>query len=149
MPVQITGRYTGDLKTRVEHPQSGASFGTAAPLDNNGDGSSFSPTDLVAAALGSCMLTVMGIAAEKEGIPFTEAEFRLEKQMRADPRRVGALPMVIRMPADLTPAQRQRLERVAMHCPVHNTLHPDVETPVRFEYPDASPSEHGTVQVGG
>ena len=145
MPVQITGRYIGDLKTRVEHPRSGASFGTAAPLDNNGDGSSFSPTDLIATALGSCMLTVMGIAAQKDGIPFGEAEFSLEKHMLPDPRRVGALPMVIRMPGGLSPAQRERLERVALHCPVHNTLHPDVLTPVRFEYPDAPASEHGTV----
>lgn len=146
MAVVITGRYTGDKKTRVEHPQSGASFSTAAPLDNNGDGSSFSPTDLIATSLGSCMLTVMGIAAEKDGIPFPEAEFRVEKHMRPDPRRVGALPIVIRMPAGLTSEQRRRLERVAMHCPVHHTLHPDVETPVRFEYPDGPPSEHGRVE---
>jgi putative redox protein len=148
MPVVITGRYTGDLKTRVEHPRSGASFGTAAPLDNKGDGSSFSPTDLVATALGSCMLTVMGIAADKDGIPFGAAEFRLEKHMLSNPRRVGALPIVIRMPGGLTPDQRERLERVAIHCPVHHTLHPDVETPVRFEYPDAAASSHGVVEFG-
>lgn len=136
MPVEITGRYTGNLNVQVEHPQSGASFTTAAPLDNHGDGSSFSPTDLIAAALGSCMLTVMGIAARKDGIPFGEATFRIEKHMLADPRRVGALPIVIDMPAGLAPDQRARLERVATHCPVHHTLHPDVDTPVRFEYPE-------------
>lgn len=143
MPIQITGRYIGDLKTRVEHTPSGASFGTAAPVDNNGDGSSFSPTDLIATSLGSCILTVMGIAAQKDGIPFTEAEFTVEKHMKADPRRIGALPMVIRMPGGLTPDQRTRLERAAMSCPVHHTLHPEVLTPVRFEYPDAPASEHG------
>lgn len=136
MAVIITGRYTGELRVRVEHPQSGASFHTAAPLDNNGDGSSFSPTDLVATALGSCILTVMAIAARKEGIPFDDAAFRVEKHMRPDPRRVAALPITIRMPAGLTREQRQRLERVGAHCPVHHSLHPDVETPVRFEYPD-------------
>lgn len=145
MPVVITGRYTGALKTRIEHPQSGAAFTTAAPLDNNGDGSSFSPTDLIGSSLGSCMLTVMGIAAEKDGIPFPEAEFRLEKHMLADPRRIGALPIVIRMPAGLTAEQRARLERVAMSCPVHHSLHPDIAMPVRFEYPDAPASEHGRV----
>ncbi|MBW3552633.1 MAG: OsmC family protein [Gemmatimonadetes bacterium] len=147
MPVKITGRYIGDLKTRVEHPRSGASFGTAAPLDNNGDGSSFSPTDLIATSLGSCMLTVMGIAAQKDGIPFGEAEFSVEKHMLSEPRRVGALPVVIRMPGGLTTEQRARLERVALHCPVHHTLHPDVLTPVRFEYPDAPASEHGSVSL--
>ena len=147
MPVRITGRYVGELKTRVEHTSSGASFATAAPLDNNGDGSSFSPTDLIATSLGSCMLTVMGIAAQKDGIAFGEAEFTLEKHMLSEPRRVGALPMVIRMPAGLTPEQRVRLERVALNCPVHHTLHPDVLTPVRFEYPDAPASEHGAVSL--
>lgn len=149
MGVVITGRYVGDLKTRVRHEPSGVEFGTAAPLDNHGDGSSFSPTDLIATSLGSCILTVMAIAARNDGIPFEEASFRIEKHMRSDPRRVGALPLVVRMPTGLSAAQRERLERVALHCPVHHTLAPGVETPVRFEYPDASPSEHGDVGAAG
>ena len=149
MAVVITGRYTGRLKTRVRHEQSGAEFETAAPLDNHGDGSAFSPTDLIATSLGSCILTVMAIAAEQERIPFAEASFRIEKHMKAEPRRVGALPLVIRMPAGLSPAQRDRLERVGLHCPVHHSLSPEVRTPVRFEYPDGTRSEHGDVAARG
>lgn len=137
MPVAISGAYDHDLKVTVRHEQSGTSFLTAAPLDNQGDGSSFSPTDLVATALGSCVLTVMAIAARNHDIPFDGAGFRIEKHMAANPRRVAALPMVVRMPPGLTADQREILEHAGSHCPVHHTLHPDVETPLRFEYPDA------------
>ena len=136
MAVVITGRYTGDLKMQVRHELSGTECITAAPLDNHGDGSSFSPTDLVATSLGSCIVTVMAIAAQKEGIPFAEASFRVEKHMASDPRRIAALPLVITMPPGLTEAQRGRLEKVGSHCPVHRSIHPDIETPVEFEYPD-------------
>lgn len=143
MAVGISGSYTGGLGVRARHGPSGTELTTAAPTDNRGDGSSFSPTDLVATALGTCILTVMGIAARDMGVELEGASFHLEKHMVADPRRVGALPMVVRMPAGLTADQRQRLERVGTHCPVHRSLHPDVRTPIRFEYPDAEPSEHG------
>ena len=136
MAVNITGRYTGDLKMQVRHELSGTECTTAAPLDNHGDGSSFSPTDLVATALGSCIVTVMAIAAQNEGIPFGEASFRVAKQMASDPRRIAALPLVIPMPPGRTDAQRARLENVGSHCPVHRSIHPDIETPVEFEYPD-------------
>jgi putative redox protein len=136
MPVVITGRYVGDLKMSVRHELSGTEFTTAAPLDNRGDGSSFSPTDLMATSLGSCIVTVMAIAAQNEGIPFGDVSFRVEKHMASDPRRIATLPMVIAMPAGLSPAQRTRLENVGAHCPVHRSLHPGVETPLTFEYPD-------------
>ena len=136
MAVVITGRYTGDLKMQVRHELSGTECATAAPLDNHGDGSSFSPTDLVATSLGSCVVTVMAIAAQNEGIPFGEASFRVEKHMASDPRRIAALPLVITMPPGLNEAQRARLEKVGSHCPVHRSIHPDIETPVEFEYPD-------------
>lgn len=136
MSVVITGRYTGDLKVSVRHELSGTEFATAAPLDNHGDGSSFSPTDLVATSLGSCIVTVMAIAAQNQGIPLGEASFRVEKHMAADPRRIAALPLVIRMPSGLSPEQRERLEKVGAHCPVHRSIHPDIETPLTFEYPD-------------
>lgn len=136
MSVVITGRYTGDLKMTVRHELSGTEFTTAAPLDNQGDGSSFSPTDLVATSLGSCIVTVMAIAAQREGIPFGDVSFRVEKHMASDPRRIAALPLVITMPAGLTAAQRERLEGVGAHCPVHGSIHPDIETPLEFEYPD-------------
>ena len=136
MAVLITGRYAGELRTTARHELSGREMGTAAPLDNHGDGSSFSPTDLVATALASCILTVMAIAAENEGIPFGVASFRIEKHMAADPRRIAALPIAITMPPGLSPDQRARLENVGSHCPVHRSIHPDIETPISFEYPD-------------
>ena len=136
MGVVITGRYTGNLGVRARHELSGAELATAAPLDNQGDGSSFSPTDLVATALGTCILTVMAIAARDAGIPFEDAGFRVEKNMVPNPRRIASLPIVITMPPGLGPDQRERLERVGRHCPVHNSIHADIDTPVRFEYPE-------------
>jgi len=136
MSVEITGRYTGKLGTELTHGPSGALLRTAAPLDNQGDGSSFSPTDLVAAALASCIVTTMAIVAEREGISFRDATFRVEKHMIAQPRRIGALPVVVHMPAGLTPDQRQKLERAAHTCPVHRTLLEDVDKPVTFVYPE-------------
>lgn len=134
MAVEITGDYAGKLKMTLRHGPSGAEIRTAAPADNQGDGSSFSPTDLLAAALGSCMVTTMAIVAEREGIPFGGASFELEKHMRSDPRRVDRVPVRIRMPAGLSPEQRRRLEHVARACPVHASLNPEVEHPTEFVY---------------
>jgi putative redox protein len=134
MPVEITGVYTGSLKMELTHGPSGTVIRTAAPVDNKGDGSSFSPTDLLAAALGSCMVTTMAIVAEREGIPFAEASFSLEKHMRSDPRRVDRVPLRIRMPAGLSQPQRERLEHVARTCPVDRSLFPEVEREVEFLY---------------
>lgn len=134
MAVEITGEYTGNLKMKLTHGPSGAELGTAAPVDNNGDGSSFSPTDLVAAALGSCMATVMAILARREGIPFAGASFHIEKHMRSDPRRIDSLPVRIRMPGGLTDAQKSKLERAARTCPVHRSLLPEVRKEVEFVY---------------
>ena len=134
MAVEITGRYTGTLNMELTHGPSGAVLKTAAPKDNLGDGSSFSPTDLVAAALGSCMVTTMAIVAEREGIDFTSASFHVEKHMVMDPRRIGRLPVRIHLPANLTPEQRTKLERAAHTCPVHRSLIPEIEKDVRFVY---------------
>ena len=136
MAVEITGKYIGNLKTEMIHGPSGAILRTAAPVDNKGDGSSFSPTDLVAAALGSCMVTTMAIVAERDGIAAEEFSFRIEKHMVNDPRRIGAIPVEIRMPAGLSAEQRTKLERVAHHCPVHRTLLAEVDKTVTFVYPD-------------
>ncbi|HVY60908.1 MAG TPA: OsmC family protein [Planctomycetota bacterium] len=136
MAVEITGVYEGELKVRVAHGPSKASFVTEAPADNGGKGQSFSPTDLVATALGSCMLTIMGIVAERDGIPLRGARVRVEKHMSLEPRRIGRLPVVFDMPAGLTPEQRRKLEAAANGCPVKRSLHPDVDHPVTFNYPD-------------
>lgn len=136
MAVRMEGRYQGDLKVRLRHGPSGAEIVTVAPVDNHGDGSSFSPTDLCSVSLGTCMLTVMAIYAEENGIPFGEAGFELEKHMRSDPRRIDRIPLTMRMPAGLTIEQREKLERVGRCCPVSRSLHPDVRQEIAFVYPD-------------
>ena len=136
MGVEIQGSYTGNLKVRLEHGPSGAVIHTAAPLDNNGDGSSFSPTDLVAAALASCMVTILAIVGEREGIPLGGLAFRVEKHMQSDPRRTGALPVTLQMPPGLSPGQRRTLEQAALGCPVCRSLLPELERSVDFSYPD-------------
>ncbi len=141
MSVEITGRYTGKLGTELQHGPSGTLLRTAAPVDNQGDGSSFSPTDLVAAAFASCVVTTMAIVAEREGIDFGDVTFRVEKHMIAQPRRIGALPVHIRMPAGLTPEQRQKLERAAHACPVHKTLLEEVDKTITFSYPEVEAPE--------
>jgi putative redox protein len=134
MAVEIQGEYTGGLRMELTHGPSATAIRTAAPTDNQGDGSSFSPTDLLAASLGACMVTTMAIVAQREGIPFEGASFRLAKHMRSDPRRVAAVPVRIRMPAGLTAEQRARLEDIARSCPVARSLSPEVEQEVEFEY---------------
>ena len=129
--------YEGGLRTSARHGPSGATLSTDAPKDNEGKGEAFSPTDLVATALGSCMLTIMGIAARRKGLKLEGARVRVEKHMAADPvRRIGKLEVAFEMPPGLAAADRQVLERAALACPVHQSLHPDVEIPVSFRYPD-------------
>jgi uncharacterized OsmC-like protein len=134
MAVEISGTYDGKLKMELSHGPSGATVRTAAPVDNKGDGSSFSPTDLVAAALGSCAVTTMAIVAEREGIPFEGASFHVEKHMRSDPRRIERLPLRIRMPRGLSDEQRRTLENAALTCPVVRSLLPEIEKEIEFEY---------------
>ena len=134
MAVEITGTYQGGLKMEIRHTPSGATQSTAAPVDNRGDGSSFSPTDLVAAALGSCAVTTMAIVADREEIPFDGASFSIEKHMRSDPRRIDRLPIRIRMPRGLTEAQRATLEAAARSCPVEQSLRTEIERDFVFEY---------------
>lgn len=133
--VRIRVEYQGALRCEATHGPSGRSFVTDAPLDNHGRGESFSPTDLVATALGTCMLTVMGITAEKRGWDLSGATLEVEKHMVADPaRRVGKLEVVLRVPTELDEAARAELERAALGCPVARTLEGRVELPVRFEW---------------
>jgi putative redox protein len=134
--IEITGQYSHPLRMELTHAPSGMTIRTAAPRDNNGDGSSFSPTDLLAAALGSCMVTVMGILAAREAIPFDGVSFRVEKHMRAAPRRIERLPVSIQMPRGLSAEQREKLEAAALNCPVHLSLLPEIERDVKFEYGD-------------
>jgi putative redox protein len=133
--VEVTGRYTGDLRCEATHGPSGTKLMTDAPADNMGRGELFSPTDLVATALGTCVVTTMAIVATRRGIDFSSATFHVEKHIAADPvRRIGRLPVTIRMSAAIAPADRTVLERAAHTCPVHKSLHPDVEAPITFVY---------------
>jgi putative redox protein len=132
--VRIDVVYEGDLHTTCRHAPSGAALATDAPKDNEGRGEAFSPTDLLATALGSCMLTTMGIVARRRGWPLEGARAEVEKHMVADPvRRVGRLVVRILFPDGLPAAARPVLERAAHTCPVHKSLHPDVEVDLRFE----------------
>lgn len=135
--VPITSRYLGQLRTVATHGPSGTELTTDAPRDNEGLGSSFSPTDLMATALATCTLTTMAIFARRDGIPFEGATAHVEKHMVTNPRRrIGRLPVVITIPGKLDDVQRRKLEAAARGCPVHASLHPDVEAPIRFEYPE-------------
>ncbi len=135
MAVVITGKYTGDLRCEATHGPSGSTLVTDAPADNMGRGEMFSPTDLVATALGTCVITTMAILAKRRGIDFSSATFTVEKHMVVEPtRRIGRLPVTIRMSASIAPADRVLLERAAHTCPVHKSLHADVEAPISFVY---------------
>lgn len=130
----ISIAYAGDFHCDATHGPSGARLETDLPADNGGRGEAFSPTDLVATALGTCMLTIMAKLAERNGIDLRAAEVRVEKTMAADPRRIARLTTVIELPQSLTERDRKALERAARTCPVHRTLGPTVEMPVDFRY---------------
>ncbi len=134
MSVVIEGRYLGRKKVRLVHEPSGVELTTDAPRDNQGEGSAFSPTDLVAGALGACMMTLIGIVAEREGLEVSGMHMRVEKHMRSDPRRIGRLELTLHLPAALAPEQRRRLEAAARSCPVYHSLSPDIELNDRFLY---------------
>lgn len=127
--------YEGGLRTTTHHGPSGAEFQTDAPVDNNGKGESFSPTDLVGVALGSCILTVMGIVADRMDVDLTGATADVEKSMVADPiRRIGKLDVRLTLPGGISEKHRKKLERSARTCPVHKSLHPDIEAPISFRW---------------
>lgn len=133
--VEIQIRYEGGLRTRAVHGPSSAALQTDAPLDNHGKGESFSPTDLVATALGSCMLTVMGIVAERHGWKLDGSRVRVVKSMVSDPvRRIGKLEVWLALAGEHDERARTTLERAALTCPVHQSLLPAVEIPVHFEW---------------
>ena len=133
--VAVEIEYQGDLRCEAAHEPSGTRLNTDAPKDNMGKGESFSPTDLVAVALGTCMLTIMGIAARSMKIDLKGARVSVQKEMAAaPPRRIGKLAVQINVPAKLTDDQKRRLEQAAWTCPVHKSLHPDVQIPVEFSW---------------
>jgi len=131
--MQIT--YDGKLRCTATHGPSDTSMTTDAPKDNMGLGASFSPTDLVGTALGTCMLTTMGIVAQRHNIDLTGSTAKVVKEMVTAPtRRIGKLTVEITVPTVLTEEQQTRLREAALHCPVHKSLHPDVQLPVTFKW---------------
>jgi putative redox protein len=130
--VEVTAEADGRKHTLLTHGPSGAKLPTDAPKDNGGEGSSFSPTDLVASGLLACMLTTMELVAGREGIPWGKARGRVEKHMNASPRRIGQLVVELWLPAGLTAEHRTRMQAVAENCPVAKTLHPEVVVSVRY-----------------
>jgi putative redox protein len=133
--VAIQIEYQGDLHSRAVHGPSGTELNTDAPKDNQGRGESFSPTDLVATALGTCMLTTMGIMARTLNVDIAGATATVEKEMTSTPpRKIQRLGVKIRVPHSVSAEDRLKLERAAHTCPVHRSLHPDVEAPIEFKW---------------
>ncbi|MFL2995030.1 MAG: OsmC family protein [Candidatus Neomarinimicrobiota bacterium] len=126
--------YKNNLRTEAQHIASGQKIITDAPLDNNGKGEAFSPTDLVATALASCMITIMAIAAEKNGINISETSASVKKIMGTNPRTISDIVIEIKMNKDLALKDRKRLEKAALACPVHKSLHPDMNKEITFSY---------------
>ncbi len=122
------------LACRLTHGPSGTSIDTVPPKDNGGTGMSFSPTDLVGAAIASCALSTMALLAQREGLSWGDARAGVEKRMTPPPRRIGELVLVFDMPRETRPEHRARLEDAARSCPVARSLHPDVKVPMEFRY---------------
>lgn len=136
MPTAET-RYLGDLRTEAIHVQSGTAIQTDAPVDNNGRGELFSPTDLVATALASCMMTIMGIVAAREGLSLVGTRAETQKIMSAElPRKISRVEVKLQMITDreLSDAEKAKYEKVARQCPVALSLHPDIEQAIEFEW---------------
>ena len=134
--VEVKAIDQGGLHTRVIHGPSGQAITTDAPKDNHGKGEAFSPTDLIAAALGSCLLTTMSLVARRHDLDLTGTRARVIKQMTTSgPRRIQSLEATVTFVKRFDETQRALLERAALACPVHQSLHPDVHAPVRFVYP--------------
>ena len=133
---KINTVYTGSLRTEAVHELSGTKIITDAPLDNHGKGESFSPTDLLATALGSCMLTIMGISSEAYGYNIDGTTVETEKIMGTNPRRVVEIKITFNFPKgrEFTPQQKRAIEASARTCPVANSLHPDLKKTIVFNY---------------
>ncbi len=124
----------GNLRTEVIHTQSGTKIVTDAPTDNKGKGEFFSPTDLVATALGSCMLTIMDMFAQERGIDLAGTRIVTEKVMASDPRRIGEIKIDIYFKGEFSDKEQKMFRRVAETCPVGKSLHPDLKQTVNFYF---------------
>lgn len=131
----IISRYQGKLRTLCTHEGSGETLKTDAPLDNQGRGEFFSPTDLLATALGSCILTLMGIEAKKSDLDITGAEASVEKVMtKTLPRRIAELIVRVHVPHRFDATVQTAIEKAGLGCPVHESLHPDIKQTITFNW---------------
>ena len=128
-------KYQGNLRTTATHLDSGSEISTDAPKDNHGLGETFSPTDMVCTALASCILTIMAIAVEKNGISIKGAKAMVKKTMGINPRRISKIDIELTFPRDYDERTKVILERAAHNCPVHHTLSDEVEKNINFIYP--------------
>lgn len=135
MAVTFHTTYLGDLRTEMVHGPSGTKVLTDAPVDNHGKGEAFSPTDLVASAVGSCMMTIMGIVAKRDGLHLEGTTIAIEKHMTAEtPRKIAKIVVNFTMAPGIPVDQRAKLERAAHTCPVTLSLHPEVQQIVHFAW---------------
>ncbi|MFT5725308.1 MAG: putative redox protein [Bacteroidia bacterium] len=126
--------YQGGLRTEAIHLKSNEIVRTDAPIDNNGKGALFSPTDLMATSLASCMLTVMGISAEACGIAFQHVSAKVEKIMASGPRRISELIVLIEITHDWSDKEKTHMQKIALNCPVAKSLHSSIVQNVEFRY---------------
>jgi len=132
--VEIDVQYDGHKKCSLRH-QEGVTLTTDAPKDIGGDASAFSPTDLVAAGLASCILTTIAMWGERHELDLTGISAHVSKEMNPSPRRIGRLPVSVTIPATSVPVEiRERLEKIGYACPVHASLHPDIDAPIEYRY---------------
>lgn len=127
--------YTGELRTSSIHLKSGMEIITDAPVDNQGKGEAFSPTDLLATSLGNCMLTIVGIAARTHGFSIDGTTAEITKIMGENPRRVSEIMVSLQFPGnDYSDKEKEIIERSARTCPVAHSLHPDIKQNLTFHY---------------
>lgn len=135
--IEISIDYKGDLHCEAKHGPSGAVIGTDAPVDNQGRGEDFSPTDLLATSLGACMATVMGIVARRKEISLEGLKMNVRKFMSEDqPRRIVKLEVGIRMPIPEDHPERKLLQSTVLGCPVHHSIHPEIKVPIKWYWKD-------------
>lgn len=133
--VQMTVNYEGSLRCKVTHGPSGGTLQTDAPLDNNGKGEAASPTDLCAAALGSCIATIVGMQMKREGVDLAGMRIEVNKEMSPDlPRRITRLSTKVWIPCQLDEKKKRSVEVAARGCPVHHSLSPEIDKPIVFHW---------------